>query len=221
MSETATMHLRAIGAVLTELGRYYTDFQGAPHQLNDTQVRAFVEGLKHFELPAIHAAAARHMATSKFFPRLSELLDHLAPKVDEEAAAHLAWTAVERALSSGGTYRGVIFTQGAIGETVRQVFGSWPSAGRFDTHGAEWAIRRKTFLAIFPGIARRHDGAPVTLRGLSPSDAPYVVPVVPGLPAPTSTPQLTETAPTHDEAVRLLKPFYDRLAETEGTRVRR
>lgn len=209
-------HLQALSDLLTTLGEYYTDPSGAPRKLNETQMRVYLQGLARFDLRAVQAAATRHMATSKWFPALADLLELLAPRVDDETAATLAWTTFEGAMRKAGSYRGATFENGAIGETVRQVFGSWAAAGRFDVHSAEWAIRRKTFLSLYPSIAKRHTGAPVTLRGLSQVDRPHVVTAVPGLPPPVlDAPQLVAEAPSHDEALALLKPFREAHARRQ------
>lgn len=188
---------------LQKLCQFYPS-QGQPHRMNDTQIEVYLSALSRFSPEQLDQAGKRYMLTGKFFPALSELLALLEPKVDMTAAAHLAWTAVERALRSGGIYRGAHFEQGYIGEAVRQVFGSWANACQFDTDSPGWAIRRQTFLQIFPSIASRPCG-PVTLRGLHGNSEPYRVPLVAGLPEPlqlgTGVP---DGPPSHDEAVAVL-----------------
>jgi hypothetical protein len=172
-----------IRLVLNALRKNYAR-NGEDYALNEVQIAMFTESLAPFDAVAVNEAAKRHMRESKFFPAVSELLALLrGPEMSPEAQAQLAWTTFERALARAGAYNGVTFEDGAIGETVRQVFGGWPQACAFDTHGAAWAIRRQSFLAVYPAIAARARGE-VTLRGMaqvaqplriaaqSPQDAP-------------------------------------------------
>lgn len=162
--------------------RHYYARDGQPYRLNDAQWAAYLDALQPFPAAMLAAAASAWIRQSRWFPAVSDLLSLLAPAVSSEQAAHLAWTTVERALRSVGTYRSVTFEDGAIGETVRQVFGSWPAAGQFDVDSPGWAIRRQSFLALYPVVAARTAG-PVTLQGRDRS-APALVAHVPGLPAP-------------------------------------
>lgn len=152
--------------------------------------RLIAEGLE----VAVIAAACRRLEAAEradgesAWPSLGTLLRVCrevtdGPQVDATAAAHLAWTTLERALRSAGAYRGATFVDGAIGETARQVFGSWPAACAFDLDSPGWAIRRQSFLAIYPTLASRVTG-PVTLRGMDARQAPQVIGHVPGLALP-------------------------------------
>jgi hypothetical protein len=199
------------GKTLGVLANFYGT-GGKRHELNDVQAAVYAKALSGFDASALMAAAERHMAESVFFPKLSELLDLLRPKVDDKALALMAWTTVEQALRRGGIYRGAHFAQGAIGEAFRQTFGSWQSACQFDTDSPGWAIRRQTFLGIFPAIAAR-PCAPVTMRGLH-SGEPYQVPLLAGLPSPLALPESVDTVEEgpigREDAKRLVDSIQSR-----------
>jgi hypothetical protein len=173
----------AVRSTLTVLRNYYANRDGQPYQLNETQIAVYLEGLAPHPPEALEAAARAWMRQSAFFPRLSDLLQLLAPAVDVEALAHAAWGRLEAEIRRVGAYRGAQFADAAFGETVRQVFGSWAEACRFDTDSPGWAIRRQTFLKLFPvNAARHHDLPPVVLAGLHRDQAPALIGHLEGLP---------------------------------------
>lgn len=177
------MTSKHVQAVMDGLCNYYTDRAGQPRLLNTTQTAVYAALLGKFDHAQLQAAAEAWMRQSAFFPAASDLLKLLAPPMESAALAQLAWATVERAIRIGGIYQGAHFPQGAIGEAVRQVFGTWMQACSFDLDSPGWAIRRQSFLAIFPALVTR-DLPAVTLRGLHANGSPYVVPLIEGMPTP-------------------------------------
>lgn len=164
------------------LRNFYTK-NGEPHVLNDVQLTIYTQTLDRFDEGQLEAAARHFITHSKFFPALSELLAILEPTASPEQQAHMAWAALESAVRRAGAYAGVTFMNGSVGQTARQVFGTWKAACSFDLDSPGWAIRRQTFLALFPTIAARDSGAPVTLHGSERGASPIVIGPIDGLPA--------------------------------------
>jgi hypothetical protein len=156
---------------------------GTPHELNETQIAMYCDALAEFSRDELAAAAKAHMQRSPFFPKLSELRAILEPEPDYKALAAAAWAHVEQAIKRHGAYVSVQFADPSIGEAVRQTFGSWDRACSFDYDSPGWAIRRQTFMAIFPDAAK-HATEPVMLRGLHNDTHPAIVGPLKGLPAP-------------------------------------
>jgi hypothetical protein len=175
-----------IKAVLAALRNHYADPRtGKPHLMNPTQISVYTNGLVEFDNDAIRAAAARWMQTNRFFPALCELRELLGcVNRSPKELAILAWAAVEKAIRQAGTYRGATFADPAIGEAVRQTFGSWEHACSYDRDSPGWHSRKLTFLAIFPMMIHTAT-EPVTMTGLSQGyDPPLLVHHVDGMPAP-------------------------------------
>jgi len=195
-----------IKATLDVLCRYYRDKNNEPRQLDDVQIVVYVDGLIEFDPGQLELAARQWMRTSKWFPALSDLRTLIeGPAVDWDALGAIAWTTFERAISAAGIYRGVTFEDPAIGEAVRQTFGSWEHACSYDRDSPGWTVRRQTFLSIFPSVAAKAT-EPVTLRGLSPVDPPLLVAHVPILPEPKRlTIQVDKSASTLAEVQRRFK----------------
>jgi hypothetical protein len=168
---------------LEVLRQFYANREGQPHQLNTVQVSVYLDGLARFGPEELEAAARAWMRDSAFFPRLSDLLNLLSPKVDVETLAQIAWARLEREIRRIGAYRGATFSDAAFGEAVRQTFGSWSAACRFDPDSPGWAIRRQTFMAIFKSLAHRADLAPVTMPGLHRDQPPALIAPSEGMPA--------------------------------------
>jgi hypothetical protein len=172
------LHVRK---TLDVLRQYYANREGQPHQLNAVQVTVYLDGLANFSPEELEAAARAWMRDSQYFPKLSELLTLLSPKIDADTLAHTAWARLEREIRRIGAYRGAQFTDAVFGEAVRQTFGSWSQACRFDVDSPGWAIRRQTFLAVFKSLLHRSDLAPVTLLGQH-RDQPELIGPIDGMP---------------------------------------
>ena len=156
--------------------------QGRPYAMTATQIAIYSDALAQYQPEALLAALKAHMRESKWFPALSELLEHLEPQTDTKALAELAWLSVQTAIRRGGVYRGATFQTGAVGEAVRQVFGTWSMACSFAVDSPGWTVKRQQFLAIFPTLLKRFSGESVTLTGLHEGSAPYAVPTLAGAP---------------------------------------
>ena len=182
---------------LDVLRKYYADREGRPVVLNEVQLAAYLDALRPLDPNTLEAAVRGCIRTGQFFPRVADLLAQVEP--DAKTAAQLAWAAVERAVQCGGSYRAVTFTNGQIGAAVQLTFSSWPRACAFDHDSPGWAIRRQTFLAIFPTL---RPSAPMTLLGRhGTADDPFIVAPVAGLLTTTSEPH---GELTHSEARTLL-----------------
>lgn len=199
---------------LNILRNYYAK-DGRPHTLNDAQWAAYLDGLQRYSYGELEAAARAWIRQSPWFPKLSDLLGLIeGPVLSAEAAAHLAWTTFERSLRRAGAYRGATFIDGAIGETARQVFGTFNAACAFDLDSPGWAIRRQSFLQVYQTLHGRVHG-PVTLRGLHPRETPVVIGHVEGLPLLTDGTTEPDRELTTAEASTALRLVTDRfLAKT-------
>lgn len=200
-----------IQKTLDVLCRYYTD-KGEPRKLNAVQVTVYLDGLCEFAPDELEFAARRWMKQSKWFPALSDLREQLVEAApDWTALGHVAWSTVERAISAAGLYRGATFEDGAIGETVRQVFGSWSHACNYERDSPGWAMRKQTFLQVFPMVAKRAEHPPaVTMKGISPIDKPLLIPHVELLPA--VVPKLAQ----RDESKNVLAEVTRRFKALRG-----
>lgn len=169
------------------LCHYYSDREGNARKLNPVQATVYADGLSRFSDVDLEGAARRWMRQSKFFPALSELLELLEPAIGVDDMAQLAWARLEQEIRHIGAYRSVQFTDAVFGVAVRETFGSWAQACRFDMDSPGWAIRRQTFLAAFrTAFTRRHDGPPVMLSGLHREQTPVLVGHLEGLPPPAA-----------------------------------
>lgn len=195
--------------VIDALRKHYAR-DGKDYVLNEIQLAFYTKALLPYQPSEGQDAVQRAIAASKYFPAVSELLALLrGPELSPEAQAQLAWTTFERALARAGAYNGVTFEDGAIGETVRQVFGGWWQACQFDLDSPGWAIRRQSFLALYPHLASRVTGE-VMFRGLSERYQPVRI--------ASNRPQITpgraigpSDGPTsHSEAVAILADIQRR-----------
>lgn len=201
---------------LDVLRAYYADREGNPYPLNDVQLTVYLDALHSCEPSKLEAAARRWMQQSRWFPKVSDLLEtlHEGPTLADEAL--FAWAAVERAVRSVGAYRAVQFADAAIGETVRQVFGSWPRACGFDYDSPGWHERREMFLRLYPVILRRSPSSPV-LAGMH-GGAPALVGHIEGLSAPGDAGKLNAPLSREESATALASiAELHRAKMAEGT----
>jgi len=200
-----------VAKFLTVLQNVYADRHGEKPVLNDAQRALWMDLLSPFDAQAVESASKAWMRGNAFFPRPSDIVKILRPVRDLDAEAHRAWAAVERAIPAAGRYAGVTFADGVIGECVRQTFGSWSQACSFEFDSPGWAIRRQTFLAIYPHIASVPRKA-ITLRGEHPRAVPYLFGHVDGLPTPCDVPELQGDQPlSREEAQGALAALTNEL----------
>jgi len=199
---------------LQVLRQYYAGRDGQPHQLNEVQASVYVDGLTGFSAEALEVAARTWMRQSAFFPRLSDLLGILDPPVDLESLAHAAWARLEREIRRIGAYRSVQFADAAFGQAVRETFGGWPQACRFDVDSPGWAIRRQTFLSVFKAAAAKQHLQPVTLIGQHRDSTPALIGPLEGMP---KHPQIA-AAPDRSEEVMARIRKHHALASTGAER---
>jgi hypothetical protein len=174
--------MNPVKAALDVLCQQYAR-NGEPHRLNDVQAVIYLDELSRFQATDIERAARQWMRQSRFFPAVSDLLDILEPKPDWPALSNLAWAHVCQAIRQAGAYRGATFVDASIGQAVKQTFGTWPAACAFDSDSPGFAIRRQTFLAIFPKCHEDwQDDPPMTLRGEHRDAVPMLIPALGGLP---------------------------------------
>lgn len=214
------MQVDAVDLVAAMLGRMAA-FRGAEvsgHTLSLFAERLLAEGCQVADIRRVclQLEVTVRAAGEPAFPALGTWLRLLgAGTLDVDAAAHLAWTTFEQSLRRAGAYRGATFVDGAIGETARQVVGSWPAACAFDVDSPGWAIRRQSFLAVYPTFHGRVSG-PVTLGGLHAHETPVVIGHVEGLPLLDAAPE-EDRELTTAEATAALTRVRDRvLARTRA-----
>jgi len=198
--------MNSVTRTLDVLRAYYADREGNPHPLNDVQLTVYLDALSACEPAKVEAAARQWMRQSKWFPKVSDLLELIQP-LNAESAALLAWSAVERAVQQVGAYQAVQFADAAIGETVRVVFGSWPRACSFDYDSPGWHERKQAFLRLYASIAARQPDSPI-LAGMHGRSQPALIGHVEGLPL---LPARQEAALTAGESKALLASIRERV----------
>lgn len=90
---------RAIDAILLMLARYYqTEIPG------EAVLAIYHRALEGFSVEQISAAATQHVRESKWFPKASELIERMAPNL-EDAAARQAAAVIDAARRIGSRYQ--------------------------------------------------------------------------------------------------------------------
>ena len=181
--------MNPVKAALDVLCQQYAR-NGEPYRLNDVQAVLYLEELSRFPASQLEYATREWIRQSKFFPTVADLLGIMEPPPDWPALSNLAWSLVCKAIRTVGYSSNVTFTDASIGEAVRQTFGTWEAACSFDSDSPGFAIRRQTFLAIFPAIHDTwQDEDPVTLPSSFGSVGGFkTVPALYGLPKTTGKP---------------------------------
>lgn len=85
-------------------------------------VKLYWNLLSKFSLAEVQTALGRHMETSKFFPKPSELIELIDGGEDEQSM--LAWSKVMEAVRNNGHYRVPQFDDTAIGRAISAI-GGW------------------------------------------------------------------------------------------------
>ena len=96
------------------------DYYGA--KLSTDVVGMWTMDLEPFELEAIKKSFHEHRRSSKFFPKISEILAILTP---EPRSPLIAWAEVEKAMFEVGSYETVQFTDSVTNAVILDM-GGWP-----------------------------------------------------------------------------------------------
>jgi hypothetical protein len=143
-----TEEKRRFALMLTGLSEYYRQ------EVSKAMAGIYWEGLKQYDIGAIEKAAHAHMQSpdenGRWFPKISDLAKYLEGSTTDQAS--LAWSKVDRALRSVGTYADVIFDDPVI-HCVLQDMGGWVPLG--DKTTDEWPFVAKEFQTRYRGYRMR------------------------------------------------------------------
>lgn len=113
------------------------------------------QALKHYDLAAIRDALGRHCVNpdnGQFMPRPADVVRMLEGSTLDTAVA--AWTKVDRAVQSVGTYCTVVFDDPLI-HAVLADMGGWPQLGQKSID--EWPFVAKEFQTRYRGYKSRRE----------------------------------------------------------------
>lgn len=129
---------RRFAGLLTVLSDYYKS------EISKGVMGLYWEGLKQYDYEAIEKAAWSHTQSpdeaGRWMPRISDLTKMLQGSTKDQAS--LAWSKVDRAIRTIGTYTDVAFDD-AIIHRVLQDMGGWVLVGSKDND--EWPFVAKDF----------------------------------------------------------------------------
>lgn len=111
--------------------------------------------MRHFELAAIREAFSRHCVNpdnGQFVPRPADIVRFLEGSTLDSAV--FAWTKVDRAIQTVGTYATVAFDDPLIHRVVDDM-GGWPQLGTKPID--EWPFVAKEFQTRYRGYKARRD----------------------------------------------------------------
>lgn len=114
--------------------------------------------LKPYELPAVIDAFNRHLANpdnGQFAPKPADIIRMLQGSTQDSALQ--AWTKVDRAIRSIGTYVDVVFDDPIIHRVVQDM-GGWIGLGQ--KNDTEWPFVAKEFENRYRGYRSRSDRPP-------------------------------------------------------------
>lgn len=125
------------------------------------------ESMKHYDLAAVRDALSRHaMNPDKgvFLPKPADVVRMIAGGTVDSAL--VAWSKVDRAIRTVGTYATVVFDDPLIHRVVQDM-GGWIEFGRKTED--EWPFVRNEFTNRYRGFAERSETPdyPKTLTGIS------------------------------------------------------
>jgi len=144
--------MSTIAKTLDVLRAYYADKDGDIYPLNDVQLAVYLDALNPCAPESVEQAARQWMRTSKWFPKVSDLLDTICPEPDLKALGLIAWAEVENAVKRWGHASVMRFENPELAEAVRRTFRDWSGVTWIESGSPTWAIKRQSFLAIFEQV---------------------------------------------------------------------
>lgn len=142
--------------IMLVLGETYNE------QVSELRAEGYWLALSEMSIDDFKRAAHHCMKTSKFFPRLVELIEALSGTLDAQEES--AWLAYKDAARRIGSYQSPELPT-VLAETIVAVFGSWEGACTAEFSPEMWSAKRKEFSRVFRVmLGRQTESAPATLR---------------------------------------------------------
>ena len=112
------------------------------------------QAVRRFGMDKIEEAIKKHLATSRFFPKISELLDLLQGTGENELAdrASLAWDEFINGMEMVGRYQSVRFTDKIVNAIVHE-WGGWESVCSLEWDDLKY--KRGEFVSLYRALAKR------------------------------------------------------------------
>lgn len=131
----------------------------------------WIKLLNGYSVSEIEQAFAKHLATSKWMPAPSDILDLIKPDLEIEAQA--AYNDFREALIRVGAYRSVCFKNPATMTTV-SLMGNWGDLCHTPTEKLDFM--RKNFIETYIEISKRDNvKPPELLKGIFKDDSPVMI----------------------------------------------
>jgi hypothetical protein len=133
-------------------------------KITEDRVRVLAYDLRDYGHAAIVTAFETHRRESKWFPTPSEIIQRIEASPEDRAL--IAWSALERAAESVGSYRSIELDDPAAADALVSVFGSW-AAWCAAERGPEMHAKRQQFFAAYRDARRRFQQIATRLGGES------------------------------------------------------
>jgi hypothetical protein len=130
--------------LMVQLASGYGSMAG---KLSEAMIRVYAVGLGDLTYEQVRAAMGTLLRESTFWPSVADLRRVAAGSSPEDAAI-LAWVGLRRAAGEVGAWASLEAEDGAVGDALVAVFGSWPAFCRLE-EGPEMHTRRQEFLAAY------------------------------------------------------------------------
>lgn len=115
--------------------------------LSPAKQALYFEALADLEFEQVVEALNAAIRTCRFMPKPVEI--RALAVGDDEDRTEQAWSTLRTAMRQVGYASSVIFEDGALGEAVTALFGSWPEACSQDLSPEMWASTRKAFGRVY------------------------------------------------------------------------
>jgi hypothetical protein len=130
-------------------------------------LRIWFESLRQYDLKAVKDALARHLLNpdnGQFLPKPADVVKLIGGTTIDTALE--AWSAVDNAVRTVGTYRSVVFADPIIHKVIQDM-GGWVALG--NKKEDEWAFVAKEFQTRYRGIKTTGQpvDAPAQLTGIA------------------------------------------------------
>ncbi|WP_211440963.1 DUF6475 domain-containing protein [Collimonas humicola] len=137
-------------AMLTGTADYYRT------KLSKFTIEIYWKGLHRFDIDAIETAIQRHISRADkeaaFMPKVNDLTIMLEGRTGDQSA--VAWSKVDHALRSVGTWEDVVFDDALIHRVIEEM-GGWVWFGTKDER--DWPFIAKEFQTRYQGYRMRSE----------------------------------------------------------------
>ena len=130
-------------------------------KLSEDRTKIYWDMLRGYSDIEIKKAVVKSIRELKFFPKISEIIEMIEGKIEDEA--EIAWLLLKEKIERYGGYMSVSFSENPVIGSVIEALGGWIKISDTKIEEEKWV--KKEFIKLYP-IMKKKSSHPKQLSGI-------------------------------------------------------